>query len=121
MPEKVAVLGASRKPDRYSYKATEALLQHGHEVLPISPNGDDILDQKGYKSYSDIDSDIDTLTIYVNSERLAPLLDDILAAPPKRAIFNPGTESPDAEKRLEDAGVEVLEACTLVLLGTGQY
>ncbi len=36
-------------------------------------------------------------------------------------IFNPGTENEEFMKKLEKGGVEVLEACTLVMLGTGQY
>jgi uncharacterized protein len=36
-------------------------------------------------------------------------------------VFNPGTENPDFEQKLEEAGIEALEACTLVMLRTGQY
>ena len=45
----------------------------------------------------------------------------ILKQKPKRIIFNPGTENPELEKLAKDNQIEVLEACTLVLLSTGQY
>gem|GEM_PF-6343158 len=34
---KVAVLGASQNPERYSNKAIRMLLQHKHEVTPVNP------------------------------------------------------------------------------------
>jgi len=36
-------------------------------------------------------------------------------------IFNPGTENPDEYEGLRAAGIEPTEACTLVLLRTGQF
>ena len=121
MSEKVAVLGASPKPDRYSFKAIQMLLEHGHHVFPIGPREDSILEQQVYRSYTDLPDSVDTLTLYVNPQRLEPLVDDILASPPRRVIFNPGTESAAAAQRFSEAGIETQEACTLVLLSTGQY
>jgi len=36
-------------------------------------------------------------------------------------VFNPGTESPAVQERLDDAGIDWLEACTLVMLRSGQF
>ncbi len=119
--ENVAVLGASCNPERYSYKAVATLLRHGHAVYPVSQRGDDVLEQPGFQSLSQIQDPLDTVTLYVNPQRLAPLVEEIVAAAPQRVIFNPGTESPDAQQRLLEAGIEVVEACTLVLLETAQF
>ena len=97
------------------------LLEHGHDVFPVSPKGDDVLGQTGHTSLADLERDIDTLTVYVNPTRLAPLVDEILSLGPKRVILNPGTESDDVEASLSKAGIDVLRACTLVLLSTGQF
>jgi hypothetical protein len=40
---------------------------------------------------------------------------------PKRIIFNPGAENDELLILAEQAGINTLEACTLVLLRTGQY
>ena len=119
--ERVAVLGASTKPDRYSYLAVEALMSHGHRVFPVSPTGEAVLGNPGYRSLRDIPEPLDTVTLYVNPQRLMSLLDDLLVSPPRRVIFNPGTESKEAWEKLEAAGVFCQQACTLVLLSTGQY
>ena len=45
----------------------------------------------------------------------------MLQLAPRRVIFNPGTENPKVELQLNEAGIETLRACTLVLLATNQY
>jgi len=43
------------------------------------------------------------------------------ALAPERIIFNPGTEHAAFAERAAEQGSEVVEGCTLVMLGTGQY
>jgi predicted CoA-binding protein len=61
------------------------------------------------------------MTLYINPSHQQEWVDYFLKLNPKRIIFNPGTENPELEKRLEENGIEAIEACTLVMLGTGQY
>ena len=121
MSENVAIIGASHKPRRYAYQAQELLMGHQHTVFPISGNGREILGVPGYQSIADIGQPIDTVTLYLNPQRHEPIFDDVLAARPRRIIFNPGTESNDLQRRYQEAGIETLEACTLVMLRTGQF
>ena len=64
---------------------------------------------------------IDTVTLYLGSAAQTEYIDPILALKPRRIIFNPGTENPVLAELAANTGVETLEACTLVLLKTGQY
>ncbi len=120
-PQNVAILGASNKPDRYAYKAFNALKEHGHETYLINPRIEIIDDTKVYSSLNDLDTPIDTLTIYLSPQRLEPLVDDIIKLKPQRVIFNPGTESSLAQEKLSEAKIDYEEACTLVLLSTKQF
>ena len=117
----VAVLGASPKPERYSNQAVRLLLEHGHRVIPIHPIIKAIEGLPVSASLSDVAEGIDTLTIYVSPALSTPLTDDILALHPRRVIFNPGTENPTLNAVLTEAGIDIEEACTLVLLNTGQF
>lgn len=120
--EKVAILGASNKPERYSYKAFKMLQEYGHTPLPVHPSLEKVEDVSVYHQLSDLKNEgIDTLTLYVNPKILETYVDQIIALKPRRVIFNPGTESPVIEQRLQAAGIEPLEACTLVLLRTHQF
>lgn len=120
MKEKVAILGASNKPDRYAYKALKMLQEYGHTAIPINPAFDEIDGTQVRKTLEDI-SDIDTVTLYMNPQRLAEQVDRLIHLKPRRVIFNPGTESKEIEQKLESAGIKTLEACTLVLLRTNQF
>lgn len=117
----VAVLGASTKTDRYSFKATELLQEYGYNTIPINTAGSEICGLQSVCSIADITSRIDTLTMYVNPAISDKLGEVILTAEPKRVIFNPGTENQDLAEKLSEQGTEVIEACTLVMLKTNQF
>jgi predicted CoA-binding protein len=117
----VAILGASNNPERIAYQALSRLLAEHYDVIPVSPKGGEILGQRVLTSLAAIDRSIDTLTMYVGPERHSELLDAIVALQPRRIIFNPGSENPALYPRLQQAGIEIQEACTLVLLATHQF
>lgn len=117
----VAVLGASDKPQRYSYKAAQLLRAHGHIVHPVTNRNIEVEEGQVYEHVSEIASEIDTLTLYVNPEHQKHHTQDIIAKKPRRIIFNPGTECEEHEALFEEAGIKVDRACTIVLLKTGQF
>ena len=120
MKNKTLVLGASENPDRYSNKAIISLQRKGHDILAVGKkagkvNGAEISTQP-------IQSDeVETVTLYLNPHNQQPYYDYILSLKPRRIIFNPGTENEELERLAAKEGIDVLEACTLVMLSTGQY
>ncbi len=121
MTERVVILGASPKRERYSNKAQRLLMEMGHTVIPVNPGQTEIEGVEATRNLSDIQIPVDTVTIYVNAEVSLKLQDDLVRLAPRRVVFNPGSESPILAGALNDHGIEVLEACTLVLLRTGQW
>jgi uncharacterized protein len=128
----VAVLGASANPERYANMAVRRLRDAGHRVIPVNPALEQIEGLPVTKSLGDIAEPVDTLTLYVGPQRLAPLTEDILRLAPQRVIFNPGTimastlrnKLPKGEWTLtlvDRANIPHLEACTLVMLQTSQF
>lgn len=117
---RVAILGASQKPERYSNKALHKLVENGHEVFPVHPALESIDGHPVYSSLSQLQN-IDTLTVYVGPEISSQRAEEMIALKPRRIIFNPGTENPDLQQRLSAVGIPTLEACTLVLLSTHQF
>lgn len=118
---KVAVLGASPREDRYSFKAVRLLKEYGHKPIPVHPAGHTVDGVPGLKSLADIADPIDTLTMYVGPEISNGELDRILRLKPRRVIFNPGAENQTLAAKLSAAGIEVVEACTLVMLRSDQF
>lgn len=118
---KVAVLGASPKADRHANIALHRLSDAGHEVVGVNPARPDLGGFACVASIADLPAGVDTASVYLGKARSDELADQILSYGFRRAVFNPGAENPDLERRLSDSGVEVLEACTLVMLSTGQF
>lgn len=117
---KTLIVGASSNPERYAYKAANSLLAYGHEIELVGQSEGIIKGHKIKTDYPDLDG-VDTITLYVGLKNQPSLYDYILNLKPRRIIFNPGTESQEFEQLALDKGIQVEEACTLVLLATGQY
>ena len=117
----VAVLGASPKPERYSNQAVRLLAEHGFRVIPVRPGAEAIEGLPAVHRLADISGEVHTLTIYVSAEVSAGLEAEVLGLGPRRVIFNPGAENPALRDALEARGIDIREACTLVMLRTGQF
>jgi predicted CoA-binding protein len=117
----VVVLGVSADPERYAYRAVALLKEHGHRVIPVHPALSDVQGIPVVKGLEAIGERVDTLTLYVGPARLTALIPAMVALRPGRVIFNPGTESAEVVAALDAAGVPWEEACTLVMLRTGQF
>ncbi|PBQ34312.1 CoA-binding protein [Sphingobacteriaceae bacterium] len=120
MSKATAIIGASPKPERYAYMATSRLKKYGHPVYPIGIHQGNIEGETISTDKPQL-KDIDTVTLYVGPQNQGAWIDYILSLKPKRIIFNPGTENSDFEKQATEKGIECIEACTLVMLSTGQY
>ncbi len=115
------VLGASENPSRYSNMAIKRLRAHGIKVVAIGNKTGQVGDVN-IVTDKEMYDDIHTITLYLNPANQRPYYEYILALKPKRIIFNPGTENAELLHLAEENGIPVLlEACTLVMLGTGQY
>ncbi len=120
MKNKTLVLGASENPDRYSNKAIYKLLDKKQEVVAIGKRAGKVSTVEIHAQPVPSD-DIDTVTMYLNPYHQKPYYDYIISLKPRRIIFNPGAENEELERIAVKEGIEILEACTLVMLGTGQY
>jgi uncharacterized protein len=117
----VAVLGASNKPDRYSFKAVRMLRDKGHTPYPVHPALAEVDGLPVFHSLRNITDPFDTITVYVSPQNQQAIAGELLNSSARRVIFNPGTENPALADQLRQRGKVVLEACTLVLLTTGQF
>lgn len=118
--KKTVVLGASDNPGRYSYLAVQKLNRYGHPIVAIGKKAGKVGDTNVITERPE-EKDVDTVTLYLNPQHQKQYYDYILSLKPKRIIFNPGAENMELEQLAADNGIESVEACTLVMLGTGQY
>ena len=118
--KKTLVIGASENPGRYSNLAIKKLLAYQHPVVALGK-------RKGAVGAVTIETEkipfdnIDTVTLYLNPLNQQEYYDYIFSLHPRRIIFNPGAENETLETLAQQKGIIAQEACTLVLLSTGQY
>ncbi|HMO51968.1 MAG TPA: CoA-binding protein [Kiritimatiellia bacterium] len=119
---KVAVLGASPKPERYANQAVRLLREFGHDVIPVTPAHTEVAGVPAAPNLEALpEGGVDTVTVYVSPAHSATMTSALLRLRPRRVIFNPGAENPALAEALRHAGIEVEDACTLVLLRLGAF
>jgi predicted CoA-binding protein len=118
--KKTIVIGASDNPERYSYLAVQKLTKYNHPVIAIGRKAGMI---GGVSIITDhpTEKEVDTITLYLNPSLQKEFYDYILSLHPQRIIFNPGTENDELAALAQANGIKAVEACTLVMLNTGQY
>ena len=118
--KKTLVIGASDNPARYSYLAIKRLVSRNHPVLALGKRQgvvDGVIIEQEKKDWKDID----TVTLYLNPANQKQYYDYLISLKPRRIIFNPGSENEELDELAKKSGIKTQEACTLVLLSTGQY
>jgi len=120
MNKKTLVLGASTNPSRYSYLAIQRLIANDYIVRAIGRK-EGVVSGVKIHTAKKIFKDIDTITLYINKKNQVDFYDYILEFKPKRVLFNPGTENVELENLLSQNNIAFESACTLVLLGIGEY
>lgn len=120
--KKTLIVGATTNPSRYAYFAAKMFAERDMEFIPIGIKkgelfGKEILDLRAKPKLKDIH----TITLYIGPSHQEEWMEYLIGLEPKRIIFNPGTENPDFFKSAREAGIEVLQACNLVMLSTSQF
>lgn len=118
--KKTLIIGASPDSSRYSYKAAQILKRFNHDIINVGIKKGEVAGVQIEKPNT-IYKGIDTITLYIGPALQSQYYDYIIDTNPKRVIFNPGTENYEFAKLLDQHGIEPIQACTLVLLSTGQY
>ncbi len=118
--KKTLVIGASPNPSRYSYLAVQKLTALQHPVVALGAH-EGAIGNTVIETQSKPFDYIDTVTIYLHPDKQAMYYNYIFQLKPRRIIFNPGAENESFAQAAEQKGIATMNACTLVLLSTGQY
>jgi uncharacterized protein len=118
--KKTVILGASDNPQRYSFLAIQRLRKFGHPVIAIGRKTARVSDVDIYTNTPN-EAGVNTVSLYLNPLAQKDYYSYILSLHPQRIIFNPGTENEELAEMAKANGIQVLEACTLVMLNTAQY
>ncbi len=108
----IALVGASNKPERASFRVLGYLLEQGYTIYPINPGqaGTEIAGAKVYASLTDLPEPVDMVDVFRTSEAAAGVIDEVIALPtlPKAIWLQLGVRNDDAAARAEDKGIKVV-------------
>ena len=106
----VAVVGISPNEDRPSYIVASYLKSKGYQIIPVRPDGEQILGEKVYHSLTEIPKEIDVevVDIFRKSEDVPPIVDEAIQRGAKAVWMQEGIIHKEAGEKAEKAGLKVV-------------
>ena len=114
---RIALVGASAKPERPSHRVLQFLLDEGYEVLPINPGlaGQKLLGQTVYASLTDLPTSVDMADIFRDAASLPEVTQEVVDAGIPAIWTQLGVVHSEAERTAEDAGLQlVVDRCPAI-------
>lgn len=107
---RIALIGASAKPERPSYGVMKTLLDHGYDVVPVNPGlvGQAVHGQTVVASIADISPPADMIDVFRESAAVWGIVDQAIAHGARSVWLQLGVIDDDAAARAEAAGVTVV-------------
>jgi predicted CoA-binding protein len=106
----VAVVGISPKEDRPSYLVASYLKSKGYRIIPVRPDGEEILGEKVYHSLTEIPEEIgvEVVDIFRRSEDVPPVVEEAIRRKAKVVWMQEGILHKEAGEKAEKAGLKVV-------------
>lgn len=116
--ESFAVAGASAHRDKYGNKVLRALADSGREVYPLNPKQTEIEGRASYASLAELPHPVESLSIVTPPAVTRQIVRQAIEAGVKSVWMQPGAEDEQASQLARDAGLNVIDdgSCVLVLL-----
>jgi predicted CoA-binding protein len=117
----VAVVGASKNPEKESHTVPRYLKEQGYHVIPVNPTSQEILGERAYPALKDLPDDlvrtVDVVEVFRPSDELPQVALQVVEL--KKRTGRPvvfwaqqGLENEEAKRVLEENGIPyVMDGC----------
>ncbi len=104
----IAVIGASKDRTKPSRSVMRYLMRHGYKCYPVNPTADVIGGLKSYKSILDIPDEIDVADVFLPSEKVIEIVDDVVKKNVKVLWMQEGIINEKAAEIARSHGIKVI-------------
>lgn len=112
----IAVVGASRDPNKAAGSVPEGLQRRGFRIIPVNPYADELFGERVYRSLLDVPDEVDLVDVFRPSEEAPGIARQAVAVGAKALWLQLDLKSDEARHIAESAGLEYVEdECTAVV------
>lgn len=104
----IAVVGLSPNPDRESHRVAAYLQKAGYRIVPVRPDGNQILGETVYGSLKDIPFHIDIVDVFRKPEAVPSIAREAVEIQAGVLWLQEGVGNPEGEKLACEAGLKVV-------------
>jgi predicted CoA-binding protein len=105
----IAVVGASRYPDKTAHAVPRQMLRHGWRVIPVNPHAEEIWGQKCYPTLTAIPERVDLVNVFRPSADTPPVAREAVAIGASALWLQQGIASAESRAIAEAAGLDYVE------------
>lgn len=111
----IAVIGVSKDRKKPSRSIMRYLLRHGYKCYAVNPTADIIGGIKSYKSIKEIDDEIDMADVFLPSEKVMDIINDVIEKRVKVLWLQEDIINEEAAKIARQHGIAVImDKCTMI-------
>ena len=111
----IAIVGASRNPEKYGHRVYKDLKQAGYKVYPVNPNTDEVLGDKCYPNLKSLPQKPDVVDIVVQPSITEQIVQECMQLGITMVWMQPGSESEKAIKFCNENNIQVVHGeCIMV-------
>jgi predicted CoA-binding protein len=112
----IAVVGASRDPNKAGGSVPFGLQRRGFRIIPINPFADELFGERVYRSLSEVPDKIDIVDVFRPAGDAAEIAHQAVAVGAKAVWLQLDIRSEEARRIAETAGLDYVEdECTAVV------
>ena len=105
----IAVVGASRDPEKPAHTVPLQMQRHGWRIIPVNPHADVLFGEKVYRSLADIPEKVDLVDVFRPAEDAVEVAREAVAIGAPAVWLQLDIVSPEARRIVTEAGIDYVE------------